>query len=85
MYRTYVLCTRKRRNILLIEDLLRERAQKHKPTMASAASPRADDPKMMKSTASMVHVSSSYACTEDGYFKCPDMMSIDGDSRLDSG
>ncbi len=53
--------------------------------MASAASPRADDPKMMEPPASMVHASSSYACAEDGYFKHPDTMSIDGDIRLDSG
>jgi hypothetical protein len=53
--------------------------------MASAASPRADDPKIMEPPASMAHESSSYACAEDGYFKCPDTMSIDGDIRLDSG
>ncbi len=53
--------------------------------MASAASPRVDDPKMMESPASMAHASSSYACAEDGYFKCPDTMSIDGDIWLDSG
>ena len=40
---------------------------------------------MMESPASMVHASSSYACAEDGYFKHPDTMSIDGDIRLDSG
>jgi hypothetical protein len=53
--------------------------------MASAASPRADDPKMVESPASMAHASSSYACAEDGYFKRPHMMSIDGDKRSDSG
>jgi hypothetical protein len=53
--------------------------------MVSTASPRADDPKMMESPASIAHVSSSYACTEDGYFKRPDKMSIDGDIQLDSG
>jgi hypothetical protein len=53
--------------------------------MASTASPRADDPKMMESPASMAHASSSYACAEDGYFKCPDTMSIDGDVWSDSG
>jgi hypothetical protein len=53
--------------------------------MASAASSRADDPKMMESPASMVHASSSYACAEDGYFKCPDTMSIGGDICSDSG
>ncbi len=53
--------------------------------MAYAASPRADDPKMMESPASKAHASSYYACAEDGYFKCPDMMSIDEDIRTDSG
>ena len=53
--------------------------------MASAASPRADDPKMMEPPASMVHASSSYACAEDRYFKRPNMMSIDGDIWSDSG
>ncbi len=53
--------------------------------MASAASPRADDPKMMESPASMVHASSSYACAEDGYFKFPDTISIDGDIWSDNG
>ncbi len=51
--------------------------------MASGASPRADDPKMMESPASMAHASSSYACAEDGYFKRPDTISIDGDIWLD--
>ncbi len=53
--------------------------------MASAASPRAADPKMVESPASMAHASSSYACAEDGYFKRPHTASIDGDIRLDSG
>jgi hypothetical protein len=53
--------------------------------MASAASPRADDPKMMEPLASMAHASSSYACAEDGYFKRPHTMSIDGDIWSDSG
>ncbi len=53
--------------------------------MASTASPRVDDPKMMEPPASMAHASSSYACTEDGYFKRHDMMSIDGDIWSDSG
>jgi hypothetical protein len=82
---TYVLYTRGHRSILLIEDLVRLRAQKHKPTMASTASSTAADPKMVESPASMVHVSSSYACAEDGYFKCPHTASIDGDIWLDSG
>ncbi len=53
--------------------------------MASAASPRAADPKMVELPASMAHASSSYACTEDGYFKRPHTASIDGDIWLDSG
>ena len=40
---------------------------------------------MMESPASMAHVSSSYACAEDGYFKRPNTMSIDGDIWSDSG
>jgi hypothetical protein len=47
--------------------------------MASAASPRAANPKMVESPASMAHASSSYACAEDGYFKHPHTASIDGD------
>jgi hypothetical protein len=85
LYCTFVLCTQGHRNILLIEDLVQFRAQKHKLTMASAASPRAANPKMVESPASMVHASSSYACTEDGYFKRPHTASIDGDIWLDSG
>ncbi len=53
--------------------------------MASTASPRADDPKMVESPASMAHASSFYAYAEDGYFKCPHMMSSDEDKRSDSG
>ena len=34
---------------------------------------------------SMAHAFSSYACTEDGYFKCPHTSIIDGDKRLESG
>ncbi len=68
---TYVLCTQGRHNISLIEDLVWLRAQKHNPTMASTASPRAANPKMVKSPASMAHASSSYVCAEDGYFKVP--------------
>jgi hypothetical protein len=40
---------------------------------------------MMDSPASIAHASSSYACAEDGYFKRPDKMSIDGDIWSDSG
>ncbi len=53
------ICTRGHCNILLIEDLVQLRAQKHKPTMVSAASPRAANPKMVESPASMAHASSS--------------------------
>jgi hypothetical protein len=52
--------------------------------MTSAASPRAADLKMVESPASMAHASFSYACAEDGYFKCPHMASIDGDISWDS-
>jgi hypothetical protein len=85
LYCTYVLCTRQHCNISLIEDLVWLRAQKQKPTMASAASPRAANPKMVESPASMAHVSSSYACAGDGYFKRPHTASINGDIWLDSG
>jgi hypothetical protein len=81
---TYVLCTQGHHNISLIEDLVQLRAQNHKPTMTSAASPRAVDPKMVESPASMARASSSYACTEDGYFKRPHTASIDGYIWLDS-
>jgi hypothetical protein len=84
LYCMYVLCTQGRRNILLIEDLVQLRAQKHKPTMASAASPRAVNPKMVESPDSMTHASSSYACAEDEYFKHPPTASIDGDIWWDS-
>jgi hypothetical protein len=84
LYCTYVLCTWGHRNILLIEDLVRLRAQKHKPTMASAALPRAANPKMVESQDSMAHGSSSYACAEDGYFKHPPTVSIDGDIWWDN-
>ena len=53
--------------------------------MATTASPRAADPKMVESPASMAHASSFYACAEDGYFKRPHTASIDGDIWLDSG
>jgi hypothetical protein len=53
--------------------------------MASAASPRAADPKILELSPSTVHASFSYACAQDGYFKHPHMTSIDGDKRLDSG
>ncbi len=84
LYCTYVLCTRGRRNISLIEDLVRLRAQKHKPTMASTASPRAANLKMVESPDSIAHASSSYACAEDGYFKPPHTARIDGNIWWDS-
>jgi hypothetical protein len=61
------------------------RAPKLKPTMASTALPRAANPKILESPASMVHASSSHACAQDEYFKCPHMTSIDGDKKLESG
>ena len=48
--------------------------------MVSAASHKATDPKMVESQVSMAHLPSSYACTEDGYFKHPHMLIIDGDN-----
>jgi hypothetical protein len=53
--------------------------------MASAASPRAADPKILESPASTTHAASSYAWAQDEYFKHPHKTSIDGDNRLDSG
>jgi hypothetical protein len=53
--------------------------------MAPAASPRAIDPKMVESPASMAHACPSYACAEDGYFKRPHMAGIDGDIWSNSG
>jgi hypothetical protein len=53
--------------------------------MASAASPRAPNPKILESPASMAHASSSYPCAQDEYFKHPHKTSIDGYKRLDSG
>jgi hypothetical protein len=52
--------------------------------MTSAASPRAANPKMVESPASMAHASSSYACAEDVYFKRHHTASIDGVIWLDS-
>ncbi len=60
-------------------------AQKLKPTMVSAAPPRAANPKILESTASTAHASSSYACAQDEYLKCPHTTSIEGDKRLDCG
>jgi hypothetical protein len=54
--------------------------------MASTGSPRAANPKILESPASMAHVSSFYACAQDEYFEHPQhTTSIDGDKRLDSG
>jgi hypothetical protein len=66
-----VLCTRGHHNISLIEDLVRLRPQKHKPTMAAAASPRAADPKMVESPASMAHASSSMHAQRIGTSNVP--------------
>jgi hypothetical protein len=85
LYCTYIVCTWGHLNISLIEDLEQLRTQKHKPTMAFAASPIATNPKMVESPASMAHASFSYACTEDRYFKRLHTASIDGDIWLDSG
>jgi hypothetical protein len=52
--------------------------------MASVASPRATDPKILESSPSTGHASSSYAYAQDEYFKQPHTTSIDGDKRLDS-
>ena len=53
--------------------------------MAFTASPRAANPMMVESPAGMAHASSSYACAEDGYFKRPHTLIIDGDIWWDSG
>ncbi len=58
---------------------------KHNPTMASAASPSAADPKMADLCNLTAQASSSDGCTEDGYFKRPVQPNIDGDIWLVSG
>jgi hypothetical protein len=52
---------------------------KHNPTMASAASPSAADPKMADLCNHTAHVSLSDGFAEDGYFKRPIQPNIDGD------
>jgi hypothetical protein len=52
--------------------------------MASAASPRATNPKILESPPSTAHASSSYACAQYEYFKRPHTTSIDGNKRLDN-
>jgi hypothetical protein len=58
---------------------------KHNPTMASAASPSAADPKMVDLCNHMEKASSSGECAEDEYFKRPIQPKIDGDIWLVSG
>jgi hypothetical protein len=53
--------------------------------MVSDASPGAAPPKIDESFVHMAHVSSKYACAQDGYLKCPHQTIIDGDMRWDSG
>ena len=53
--------------------------------MASAASPSAADPKMTDLYSHTAQISSSRACAEDGYFKCPIPLNIDGDIWSDMG
>jgi hypothetical protein len=53
--------------------------------MASAALLRATNLKIIEFPVYMVHASSSYACAEDGYFKSPHLLIIDGDVQSDSG
>ena len=58
---------------------------KHNPTMASAASPSASDPKMADLCNHTAQASSSDGCAEDGYFKRPIQPNIDGDIWSVSG
>jgi hypothetical protein len=81
---SYVDCTRYSCNITDLHKSTID-GQKLKPTMASAASPKAANNKILESPPSLAHVSSSYACAQDEYFKRPHMTSIDGDEWLDSG
>ena len=52
---------------------------KHNPTMASAASPSAADPKMADLCNHTAHASSSDGFAKDGYFKRPIQPNIHGD------
>ena len=58
---------------------------KHNPTMASAASPSAADPKMADLCNHTAQASSSDGFSEDGYFKRPIQPNIDGDIWSVSG
>jgi hypothetical protein len=58
---------------------------KNNLAMVSNASPGTATPKLNESFVHMVRVSSSRACTQDGYLKCPHPTIIDGDMRWDSG
>ena len=53
--------------------------------MAFDTSPTVTNPMMVESPASTVYASSFNACAEDGYFKRPHTLFIDGDICLDSG
>jgi len=53
--------------------------------MFSDASPGAADPKMNESFVHMARVSSHSAFAQDGHFKCPHPIIIDGDMWSDSG
>jgi hypothetical protein len=58
---------------------------KHNPTMVSAASPSAADPKMADLCNHTAHASSSDGFAEDGYFKHPIQPNIHGDIWSVSG
>ena len=58
---------------------------KHNPTMVSAASPSAADPKMADLCNHMAQASSSDGHAEDGYFKRSIHSNIDGDIWSVSG
>jgi hypothetical protein len=53
--------------------------------MVSNASPGTAASKMNESFVHMAHVSSDYACAQDGYLKFPHLTIIDRDMRWDSG
>jgi hypothetical protein len=57
---------------------------KHNQTMASAASPSAANPKMVKLCSHTAQPSSNHACTENGCLKCPHPPNIGGDFWSDS-
>ena len=53
--------------------------------MVSDASPGTANPKMNESFVHTAQMSSDRACAQDGYFKRPHLIIIDGDKRSDSG